>query len=308
MPSNKRKPSPRQSKDAKEHELNTIREINKVLDTKQVDLAQLRKLAAERGLVSSEIRARAWPLLLGVRETADSYEDHKAGTHRDSSVVDVDVQRSLWAWTDGWTDAQRLAKRKDLRFVLDATVCSQDGTIFYYQGLHDIASVLLLTMGDKAAYETLTHLSLCQLRDCTRSTLDAVLELLNLLMPILKKADVEVHDQLAAAQVPPFFALGWFITWFAHSVDDLQHISRLFDLFMASHPLMPLYAAAVVIKGARKQVLACEPDPAELHRLLTNLPVLGQLSADELCQEAATLLKHNPPDKLAVKAHLTFMW
>lgn len=52
--------------------------------------------------------------------------------------------------------------------MLDATVCSQDGTIFYYQGLHDIASVLLLTLGDKAAYETLTHLSLCQLRDCTR--------------------------------------------------------------------------------------------------------------------------------------------
>lgn len=70
----------------------------------------------------------------------------------------------------GWTDAQREDKRKELQFVLDATVCSQDGTIFYYQGLHDVASVLLLTMGDRAAYETLTHLSLCQLRDCTRCT------------------------------------------------------------------------------------------------------------------------------------------
>ena len=134
-----------------------------------------------------------------MHKTADSYHDHKEGKHRDSSVVDVDVQRSLWAWTEGmhlylqyafnqqptlqhpgeamhadlrspagWSDAQREAKRKDLRFVLDAAVCSQDGTIFYYQGLHDIASVLLLNMGDTAAYETLTHLSLCQLRDCTR--------------------------------------------------------------------------------------------------------------------------------------------
>ena len=68
----------------------------------------------------------------------------------------------------GWTDAQREDKRKELRFVLDATVCGQDGTVFYYQGLHDVASVLLLVMGDKAAYQTLTHLSLCQLRDCTR--------------------------------------------------------------------------------------------------------------------------------------------
>ncbi len=62
------------------------------------------------------------------------------------------------------------------------------------------------------------------------------------------QADGEVHDQLAAAEVPPFFALGWFITWFAHSVDNLQHASRLFDLFMAAHPLMPLYVTAIVIK------------------------------------------------------------
>ena len=68
----------------------------------------------------------------------------------------------------GWSDAQREEKRQELRFVLDATVCAQGGTIFYYQGLHDIASVLLLVMGGRTAYQTLTHLSLCQLRDCTR--------------------------------------------------------------------------------------------------------------------------------------------
>ena len=62
------------------------------------------------------------------------------------------------------------------------------------------------------------------------------------------QADEEVYEQLAATEVPPFFALGWFITWFAHSVDDLQQISRLFDLFMAAHPLMPLYVTAIVIK------------------------------------------------------------
>lgn len=62
------------------------------------------------------------------------------------------------------------------------------------------------------------------------------------------QADEEVHRHLTEAEVPPFFALSWLITWFAHSIDDLQQISRLFDLFMASHPLMPLYVAALVIK------------------------------------------------------------
>ncbi len=62
------------------------------------------------------------------------------------------------------------------------------------------------------------------------------------------------------------------------------------------------------MQGARKQVLACEPDPAELHRLLTNLPVLGQLSADELCQQAAALFKQSPPSKVISTARLQFTW
>jgi len=86
MAPNKRKlgPKPKQeSAEAKEREQDTIREINKVLDQKevrpmlqashnwpmagrtsaeiavalQVDLAQLRKLAAVRGLVNNEVRA-----------------------------------------------------------------------------------------------------------------------------------------------------------------------------------------------------------------------------------------------------------
>ena len=100
-----------------------------------------------------------------VKTTPDSCTGSIASTLRH--------QQSHCHVSAGWTDAQREDKRKDLRFVLDATVCGQDGSVFYYQGLHDIASVLLLVMGDKPAYQTLTHLSLCQLRDCTRYLSDS---------------------------------------------------------------------------------------------------------------------------------------
>ena len=174
-------------------------------------------------------------MLLGLDRAQDTFDDHKAGRHRDSSVVEVDVQRSLWSFSEGearhnlqhraaltslinfvwylegWSDDQRDLKRKELRHVLDAAVCSHYGAVFYYQGLHDIASVLLFVMGERAACQTLSHLSCCQLRDCTRyvswpvhvlshllfhtallyctarSTSDAVLELLGLLMPILEE-------------------------------------------------------------------------------------------------------------------------
>lgn len=36
------------------------------------------------------------------------------------------------------------------------------------QGLHDIASVLLMTVNEAMAFRLLVHLTNCQLRDCTR--------------------------------------------------------------------------------------------------------------------------------------------
>ena len=42
------------------------------------------------------------------------------------------------------------------------------------------------------------------------------------------------------------FALPWFITWYSHVLDDLEVILRLYDFFLVSHSLMPLYLAAQV--------------------------------------------------------------
>ena len=42
------------------------------------------------------------------------------------------------------------------------------------------------------------------------------------------------------------FALSWFITWYSHVLDNLDIILRLYDLFIVSHFLMPIYVAAEV--------------------------------------------------------------
>ena len=47
-------------------------------------------------------------------------------------------------------------------------------------------------------------------------------------------------------QVQPYFALPWILTWFSHSLQDIDTVSRLFDLFLVSHPLLPLYMAGAV--------------------------------------------------------------
>lgn len=45
------------------------------------------------------------------------------------------------------------------------------------------------------------------------------------------------------------FALSWLITWFGHVLSEFKHTLRLYDFFLSSHPLMPIYLAATV--GAR---------------------------------------------------------
>jgi hypothetical protein len=58
-------------------------------------------------------------------------------------------------------------------------------------------------------------------------------------------------EALTAAELQPYFGLRWLITWFAHDLPDLGSAARMFDLFVASHPLMPLYVGALVMTSHR---------------------------------------------------------
>lgn len=48
------------------------------------------------------------------------------------------------------------------------------------------------------------------------------------------------------AEVGTIFALSWLITWFGHVLSESKHTLRLYDFFLSSHPLMPIYLAATV--------------------------------------------------------------
>lgn len=53
-------------------------------------------------------------------------------------------------------------------------------------------------------------------------------------------------DYICRSEVGTVFSLSWLITWFGHVLGDLDSIVRLYDFFMASAPLMPIYMAASV--------------------------------------------------------------
>eukprot|EP00798_Chlamydomonas_sp_ICE-L_P029675 gene29675-5089_t len=283
----------------------TIRLINDALENPR-DLSRLRKLAAVRGLVNHQLRCKCWPLLLGVDPcTADVAWTHLGDeiAHRDSRVVAVDVERSLWSFTQGMSDEDRGVKREQLQRLLNINVVSHGANnVHYYQGLHDIASVLLMVLGEQAALPSLRHLSICHLRDCTRPDLDAVLELLSLLYPLLSSADPELADVMILSGLPPYFALSWFITWFAHDTPTLDEAARLFDLFLSSHPLMPLYLGAVAVRSHRSELLACDNEMPELHTRIVKMHLTRHLSVDTLVVQALQLYRDAPPYSLVRRA------
>ncbi len=278
------------------------------------DVVGLRELATTRGLASKSVRKRAWPYLLDAKPTgiygtgpdATAYREHANTSHKDNAVVRADIDRSLWKFSDGWTDEERDIERERLKNMINACVEGNDQGVFYYQGLHDVASVLLLVCGEGAAHGMLHRLVRCHLRDCTRATMDPALRTLRLLYPILKRADKELYKLLTRlatvepALEMPYFALSWYMTWFAHDVDSLEDISRLFDLFMSSHPLMPLYVAAEVLAGARKEILKRGSDPELLYSFLNRLSITGpgRPTVDDLAKRAVALIKSVPPHEL----------
>lgn len=84
----------------------------------------------------------------------------------------------------GWSEEARAHKREALRRVLLRALRYQDD-VWYYQGLHDVAAVLLFTLGEAGAASVLSQLVVTHLRDATRQDLLAATQTLGLLYPLL---------------------------------------------------------------------------------------------------------------------------
>ncbi len=181
----------------------------------------------------------------------------------------------------------------------------------YYQGYHDISCIILSALGgdttsarsfattnrtynnatastQEIARETaqimgmdlpcqiLSKLSFSHLEDMMKPNFQILTQSLRLIIfPLLDRLDGEVHDYLMESGMEPFFCLPWIITWFSHDIRDTSVVKRLFDVFVASHPLMPIYLSIAMVLHPmnRMEILGSECDFAMLHHALTQLPM-----------------------------------
>uniref|UniRef100_A0A1I8FIV3 Rab-GAP TBC domain-containing protein n=1 Tax=Macrostomum lignano TaxID=282301 RepID=A0A1I8FIV3_9PLAT len=158
--------------------------------------------------------------------------------------------------------------------------------LHYYQGYHDIVITFLLVLDSRHAYNVVEAVSKSHLRE-------------HLYPSMADPRGKRIADLIEKHEVPPAFSVAWVITWFGHVLDDLDAILRLYDFFLASHPLMPLYFSAALVLHKQDRLLSLPPediDFAVLHSCLANIPNSGAIQLETVISEACRLFILHPPD------------
>eukprot|EP00980_Cylindrotheca_fusiformis_P029035 scaffold22701_cov123-Cylindrotheca_fusiformis.AAC.14 len=279
-------------------------QIQTCLQQNPVNLWELRELALSKGgLMTSEFRQKAWPLLMGfdadetdcVSGEGESQLDHSSPRSvvdagplspepraRDSEVALIrrDAGRSvIFQYNNYYDDATTPSFAGErLATVLESLVEENNGNLHYYQGLHDVVGVLLHTLDYHTSLTTkLVQKAVAQshFRDAMRENFGNITWLLSLLLlPLVEQIDVHVHYALHRVDLSTV-CLPWVITWFTHDVFHPPTSARLADAFLAGHPLLPLYfSVALLTHPVLKQELMAEQDfdPATVFVILKKLP------------------------------------
>ncbi|GAB5030083.1 tbc domain-containing protein [Nannochloropsis oceanica] len=274
-----------------------------------VPLEKLRALALAPGdgFCNNALRSVIWPKLLGLNrfESQPSFHDQVA-RNQWSDQIGRDVARSLWHYHMPHAKKRKRGSRRRLLAKMINALMSKHPTLHYYQGFHDVLSVLVLVMteDDDLCFAVAERVALYYLGDYTRRPDFSVLTpLLELLLPLVEAADGDVGACLRACGIHAYVCLPWVIAWWAHDCHNLEITARLFDAFLSGPPLFPLYLAAAMILEAKTELFALEDkDFSAVHSFLSRLASRPDLPVETLIARAHRLLLSLPPAKL-VRLH-----
>lgn len=230
-----------------------------------------------------------------VVEAFPSVDDLKG--HGEWNQVEMDVHRTLARFPPNISEEHRSLLQNELTPLI-VRILWHSPRFRYYQGFHDVCLTLLLVLGVESA----EHVGLLLARYGSfngyllRSLEDTVLRDLDLMYIMLWKVDEELEKVMRTAQLGSLFALSWPLTWFSHALHQYQQIVLCFDLFLASHPLMPVYFTSAVVLWRSSAVLNSSNDMPTLHHLLNIMP--DNVPVQALIADSQDLFKMMPPSLL----------
>jgi hypothetical protein len=285
--------------------LNQLANTDNVIENKTL-MDEIRRLCIVEGCSNSQMRKKIWPLLLHAHKYNDLELQRTITEHEQYDQVEKDVDRSMYKFTRHYSELERSYKRQQLSRLVNSCLIL-DPTLHYYQGFHDIATVFLLTCGDAVALPCIYRVSHYQLYEAMRiKSLEAVLDVLPLIHRILTLHDPAVGKFLENAGMDVgHYALSWVLTWFSHVIDDLNLVSRLFDVFLASHPLQSVYMSAAVVLERRDELLDTDCEFSAVFSLLNTFPethtVVTAEWIERVIEKSQQLFHLYPPAKLKHK-------
>ncbi|XP_056410233.1 TBC1 domain family member 20-like isoform X2 [Hyla sarda] len=272
--------------------------IHEALTQDPVDVETLRAAAVtEGGLLGQEVRRRVWPKLLNINVFSLPAKPGPAirTNHRDYNQVLMDVRRSLRRFPTGMASEERSVLQEQLIDMI-LYVLRSHPELHYYQGYHDVAVTLLLTVGLRLGTAMLQTLSTHHLRDFMDPTMERTRCVLSYLMPLIQSESPALHDFLLRSEVGCIFALSWLITWYGHVLSDFHKVLRMYDFFLASHPLTPVYCAAQMVLLREDEVLQGDCDLPTVHQLLSTIP--NDFPYETLIARTHSLFQRHPPTQL----------
>lgn len=239
--------------------------------------------------------------------------------YRDKKQIMLDVNRAFVHFPKDLKAKEKTIKQIELSKVILYSL-KDHSYLHYYQGYHDICSLLLLVLGEDIAKPCAEILALYWLREYMKETLEPTLEVMSFLYPILKYADPKIYKLVYNNMIPPYFSISWVITWCIHDLKDTSEMERIFDFFISNNPIMPIYFAAAVILTQKEKLYKRFPqisnenskskedddtDPdtampnfAVVHQFLTNLlPIATQtnnVTVDSAVELAWNLYEQYP--------------
>ncbi|KAJ2919053.1 hypothetical protein MD484_g1319, partial [Candolleomyces efflorescens] len=274
-----------------------------------LDWEQLRQLSLQPGGFGEE-RKTIWPKLLGVeRAPATPVGDDNGMTqtgeassisHPDENQIKLDTNRSFVMYP-----AAELEERDTLKDGLHELLISvfrRRPKLSYFQGYHDIATVLYLTLPSEVCLACTEKISLYRIRDCMVSTLDPVVGLLRVTKNLLRLADPEYAKVLEGNSPLPFFALSNLMTLFSHDMPTLPLIQHVFDYLLCRPPISVVYLTVTIILTRKEEVLRLEQDGDEgmIHSLLNGLPDIDDTVATNIQlpdrQSSPSVIPEEPDD------------
>lgn len=153
-----------------------------------------------------------------------------------------------------------------------------------------------MVVGEDVAFHVMEVLSTNHLVECMQETMEPTNRRLKYLYPLLRFENEPLCNYLDKSFVGTLFALPWFLTWFGHSLNQYRDVVRLYDYFLASPHLMPIYVTAAIVLYRESEIFQVECDMGALHCLLSQLP--DDLPFEYLLVKARELYDRYEPETL----------